>query len=293
MNSKLKNKLKNKLNEIIRIAGITLGSFISAIAINELLVPHHLLSGGVGGVALIIQYLSNYPAGALILIMNIPIFLVGIKETDKDFIVHSLLGMVMLSIFLIVLKDVYILRYIRVDDIMLSSVFGGVLSGLGGGIVFRNRGSLGGADIIAVVVKKKISANIGTVLLLINVIIIIIGSFLFGIKLAMFTLISMYITSNILDRVQEGFDRKKAVFIISEKEDEVAQAILNNLNRGVTFLYGEGAYTKDNKRIIYCIVTTKQLAKLKHIVHTVDTNAFLTISEASEVLGKGFKTTGI
>lgn len=285
--------MNNKLNEAARVGAIILGSLLSAVAINELIIPHMLLSGGVGGIAIIIQYLTGISAGALILIINIPIFIIGLKEVDRDFIVHSLIGTIALSVLLILLKDSPIFNFLRVDDTMLSSIFGGVLNGLGGGIVFRNRGSMGGSDIIAVVVKKHKSVNIGTVMFGINIVIIMIASFLYGVKPAMFTLVSMYISSVLIDKVQEGFDRKKSVFIISEKEDEVAQAILNNLNRGVTYIYGEGAYTKNNKRIIFCIITTTQLAKLKYIVASTDPKAFLSVTDAAEVLGKGFKNTGI
>lgn len=285
--------MNKKLAPIFRILVIIFGSFLAAVAINELLVPHKLLSGGISGIALIIQYVTGFSAGALFLIMNIPVFIIGVKQIDRDFIIHSLIGMLSLSIMMIVLKDVKFLSSIRVDDTMLASIFGGVLSGIGGGIVFRNRGSMGGIDIIAVIVKKHRALNIGTASFLINVIIVGISSILYGSKLAMFTLVSMYLTSAVIDRVQEGFDRRKSVFVVSEREDEVAAAIMNSLHRGVTFLYGEGAYTKNNRRIIYCIVTAKQLARLKHIVQTTDPKAFLTVSDTAEVLGKGFKNTGI
>jgi uncharacterized membrane-anchored protein YitT (DUF2179 family) len=199
--------VNNRINQIFRVCGILFGSLLSAIAINELLLPHKLLSGGVGGIALIIHYLTGFSAGALILIINIPIFLVGIREIDRDFITHSLIGTVALSVFMIILKDVPVFDYIGVDDTMLSSIFGGVVNGIGSGIVFRNRGSMGGSDIVAVIVKKYKSMNIGTVIFLINVVIILIASLLYGVKPAMFTLISMYISSTLMDRVQEGFDR--------------------------------------------------------------------------------------
>jgi Uncharacterized conserved protein len=285
--------VRSKLKPVLRVLSILTGSLLSAIAVNELLVPHLLLSGGVGGIALIVQYLSGIPSGALILVINIPIFITGIREIDRDFILYSLIGTVSLSVFLIILRNIEALRFIRVDDTMLAGIFGGVLNGIGSGIVFRNRGSMGGSDIIAVIIKKKRSINIGTVLFSINLVIILAASALYGVKPAMFTLISMYISSMVLDRVQEGFNRKKSVFIVSEKEDEVAEAILKSLNRGVTFLNGEGAYTKSNRRIIYCVVTTTQLAQLKHIVEAVDSNAFLTVSDTAEVLGKGFRNTGI
>lgn len=281
---------KKWLNNIIIII---FGSFLYAVAVDELLIPHHLLSGGVSGVAMMVQYATGISAGALIIVMNIPIFILGIREIDREFIIQSFLGMVISSLFMILLKEVHLFNFLRVDDTMLASIFGGVVSGIGSGIVFRRRGSLGGTDIIAVIVKKRRSINVGTVIFTINVAIICLASLLYGIKLGMFTLISMYVASWVLDRVQEGFDRKKAVFIISEREDEVADAILRELHRGVTFLYGEGAYTNNRKKIIYCIITTRQLAELKHIVSGADPKAFLTVNDAAEVLGRGFEKTGV
>lgn len=281
--------VKNVLKPALRFFSVLLGSLISAVAMNEYLIPHHLLSGGVGGIALIVQYLTNISAGALILVINIPIFIIGIREIDRDFITYSFVGTVSLSLLLIALKNITIFSFLRVDDIMLASVFGGVLNGVGSGIVFRNRGSMGGTDIIAVIIKRHKSINIGTVLFLTNIIVIIAGSILYGVKPAMYTLISMYLSSVVLDRVQEGFDRRKSVIIVSSREDEVACAIMGKLHRGVTFLDGEGAYSGARRRIIYCIVTTTQLAQLKHIVESVDSQAFISVSDAAEVLGKGFK----
>lgn len=281
--------MKKVFKPTLRLFSILIGSLISAVAVNEFLIPHHLLSGGVGGIALIIQYITDISAGALILIINIPIFIIGIREIDRDFITYSFIGTVSLSLLLIALKNITIFSFLRVDDIMLASIFGGVLNGMGSGIVFRNRGSMGGTDIIAVIVKKHKSINIGTVLFLANIGVIIAGSFLNGIKPAMYTLISMYISSVVLDKVQEGFNRRKSVLIVSSKEDEVASAIMKNIHRGVTFLEGEGAYTGAQRRIIYCIVTTTQLAQLKQIVESVDSQAFLSISDTAEVLGKGFR----
>lgn len=278
-----------KLDYLKRISAIILGSFIYAVAVNEYIIPHHLLSGGVSGVAIMIQYGTGISAGVLILLMNIPIFIIGIKEIDRDFIIHSFVGMVSSSVFLIILKYVSIFQFLRVDDTMLSSIFGGVITGIGSGIIFRSRGSVGGTDIIAVIVKKKRSINIGSVIFAINLLIICISSALYGMKPALFTLISMYISADVLDRVQEGFDRRKSIFIISDKVDQISEGILKKLHRGVTLLHGEGAYTMHDKRIIYCIVTTKQLAELKLIIETIDPKAFLTISDTAEVLGKGFK----
>ncbi|HBM79664.1 MAG: YitT family protein [Clostridiales bacterium] len=280
--------MKVQMKIISRVMNILTGSLIAAIAINEYIIPHHLLSGGVGGIAIIVHYTTGISTGVLVFAMNIPIFIEGIRKIDRDFIIYSFVGTFGLSIFLIVLNYVRFLEFLRVDDIMLAAIFGGVINGIGAGLIFKNRGSMGGTDIIAVIVKRKRSINIGTVLFSINIFIICIASSLYGIKPALYTLISMYISAAVIDRVQEGFDRKKSVFIVSEKDEEIVEAILKKVHRGVTYLYGEGAYTKKERRIIYCIVTLKQLSELKHLVKQLDPSAFFTITDTSEVSGKGF-----
>jgi uncharacterized membrane-anchored protein YitT (DUF2179 family) len=186
------------------------------------------------------------------------------------------------------LKDI-----IFIDDTLLSCLYGGVLNGIGMGIVFRNRASQGGVDIVAVIVKKYFSMNLGSTSLMINVIVVAIASLFFGLKLAMYTLVSMYVSAAVLDKVQQGFGSSKSVMIITDKEQEVADAILQTLDRGVTYLEGEGAYTGNKKRVIYCIVTLNQLAKLKQIVKETDSGAFMAVSDTSEVLGHGFAYRGI
>lgn len=270
---------------------ILLGGIISGISFNVFIMPHKMLSGGVSGIALITNYITGINPGLIIFALNIPIFLLGYKYVDKEFILLSLIGMASLSFFI----DLFsFLRYKTfVEDIMLSSIYGGVLNGIGMGIVFRNRASLGGTDIIAVIVKKYLSINIGSTSLIINFAIVAISSIIYGIKPAMYTLISMYIASKVLDKVQEGFDIRKQVMIISNNEEEMVKEIIKRLHRGVTYLEGEGAFTGNKKRVIYCIVTINQLAKLKQIVRETDPYAFMTVSDTAEVLGQGFSKRGV
>lgn len=272
---------------IKRVFMILLGSLLSAIAMNGFIIPHKLLSGGIAGIALISQYLSGLPAGYLILILNIPIFLIGLKAVDKDFVLFSLLGMVSLSVFLVLTKELS--SIVKVHDILLSCVYGGVIGGIGAGIVFRNRASQGGIDIIAVIAKRKTGINIATLSFAINIVIVSVGAVVVNVEKAMYTLILMYITAVVVDKVIVGFDIKKMLLIITDKEQEVSSAIMNDLERGVTFFYGEGAYTGDRKKVLYCIITINQLAKIKKIVEDIDETAFISVVDASEVNGTGFK----
>jgi len=266
---------------------ILLGSFISAAAVNAYLVPHHLLSGGVSGVSLIIQYLSAFPAGVTFFLFNVPLFILAYRHVDLDFAISSFVGMAGFSVFMVVTQNM--LGGLRVDDVILASVFGGVINGFGAGLSFRARGSQGGTDIIAVVLKRKYSINIGSVTFLINLAIVIVESFFFGMQPAMLSLLSMYASSHLVDKVQEGFDRKKTLMIVTEKAKEVADGIMHEIHRGATLLMGEGAYTGEAKKVIYCVITLTQLSKIKHLVETIDPDAFMTVNDAAEVLGKGFR----
>jgi len=277
-----------KTKEItLRVFGVLLGSLLNSIAINAFIIPHKLLSGGVAGIAIIVQYITSISSGFIILALNIPIFLIGLKRVDRDFTIFSLIGMLSLSFFLVVTRGIG--ARLMVQDIMLSSIYGGVLGGIGSGIVFRNRASQGGTDIIAVTLKKSFGVSISTLSLIMNAAVVAVGLTISRVEVALYTLISMYIASGVMNRVIEGFDRKKLVFIVTTKEKDVSSAIMKELGRGVTYFYGEGAYTGKDKKVIYCIVTLNQLMKTKKLVEDIDPGAFMSIVDASEVKGRGFK----
>lgn len=279
----------NKAKELIfRVFWVLLGSLLNSIAINAFIIPHKLLSGGVAGISIIVQYTTNISSGFIILALNIPIFIIGLKKVDRDFIIFSLIGMLSLSFFLVVTRGIG--SRLMVNDIMLSSIYGGVLGGIGAGVVFRNRASQGGTDIIAVTLKKSFGISISTLSLIMNAAVVGAGLIISSrIEVALYTLISMYIASNVMNRVIEGFDRKKLVFIVTAREKDVSNAIMKELGRGVTYFYGEGAYTGKDKKVIYCIVTLNQLMKTKKLVEDIDPGAFMSIVDASEVKGRGFK----
>ncbi|WP_242851730.1 YitT family protein [Caloranaerobacter sp. TR13] len=281
----------NLMDYTSKFVFILLGNLFCAIAFNGFFVPNHLLSGGVGGIAIMIHFLTDLPIGLIIFLINVPIFIIGSRIIDKRFTTYSFISMLTLSFLLELTRGID--QLIMMDDILLAAIFGGVLNGLGMGLMFRNRTSQGGLDIIAAIFKKKYNINIGTGLMGVNTIIIASSSALFGLKPAMYTLIALYTAYKIVDKVQEGLDTKKNVIIISDKSQELGEAIQKKLQRGVTFLKGEGGYTKNNKNVIYCIVTSTQVGKLKEIVEQVDPNAFMTINNIQEVKGKGFKSVGI
>lgn len=279
--------MKNELLTVKRMLLILLGSFISAIAVNMFFIPFKLLSGGIGGISLIIQYLSGIPAGYFIILLNIPLFIFSLKEIDRQFTILTVFGTVAQSIFLILTKNIS--SYFHLKDILLSGIYGGVLQGVAMGIIFSNHGSLAGADIISVIMRKKYDYDVGKINFVINLIIISIGSIFFGLEKGLYTLMSMYVVSYTVDKAIKGFDRKKLLFIITEKEEEINEKIKIDLNRSSTLFYAEGYYTKKQIKVIYCVVSLAQVPKLKHIVNKIDPCAFISILDTAEVQGKGFK----
>lgn len=268
---------------------IILGSLISAIGINTFIVNANLLGGGVSGLALILEYTMNIPTGYSVFIINLPLLYLSYKKMDIRFTVNTIIGSMSLSIMLILTRPLQ--QAVVLDDILLLCIYGGILNGIGVGLSFSNQGSTGGLDIVSSVIKKNHeNFDIGKISFSFNVLIVIAGFFIFDIKIALYTLVSMYLTATMIDKVVKGFDKKeKLIFIITEKEDEVSKWIMDALGRGVTFLNGEGAYTAKSKRVLYCVVSLSQLAQLKQMVKEIDNSAFISILDVSEVQGKGFK----
>ncbi|WP_027623547.1 YitT family protein [Clostridium lundense] len=266
---------------------IILGTLISAIGVNVFLVNAKLLSGGVSGITLIIQYIFKIPAGYTLFAINIPLLYLSYKKMNKKFTLFTLVGTVSFSIMLIITTPLN--NLISINDPLLLCLYGGLLVGIGIGMAFSNYGSTGGMDIVIALLKKKHeNLDIGNITFGVNCIIVIMGAFIFNIKSALYTLVSMYITSYMIDKVVKGFNREKMILIITDKEDEVSKKIMANLKRGVTFLQGEGAYTKKSRKVLYCVVSLSQLPQLKQMVREIDENAFISILDASEVEGKGF-----
>ncbi len=270
---------------------ILLGSIITAIGINAFLMPHKFLSCGVSGLAQFFAFMTPLEVGTYVLLFNIPIFIFGWKYVGRIFIVGSFIGTFTLSFCLYATNWMAGMGW--APEPLLAAVIGGALSGGGTGLLFRISSSHGGSDIIAAAVKKKWSLSIGTVVFIFNIAVLIVLGFVFGINIALYTIIAHLASAIATDRVIIGIDTSRALFIITDKPEEVADLILKKLERGVTFLDGEGAYMGRKRRIVYCVVPLRQLARVKHYVSSVDPEAFLTVTEVSEVMGEGFRSVPI
>ena len=238
-----------------------------------------------------LQYTFNVPMGVTILVLNIPLLILSTLKINKKFTIFTILGTVTLSFGLIITSPLNnVLAPIEESYRLLYCIYGGVLAGIGSGIVFSNEGSNGGMDIIAMYAKKKYDIEIGIMSFIMNFLIVAVGSILFDFRVGLYTLIAMYITSTVMEKIINGLSRRKMLLIVSEKEKEVGIAIMNNFNRGVTILYGEGAYTQNRKNVMYCVVSLGQLPQIKRVIKVIDNEAFISIIDIAEVQGNGFKS---
>jgi len=282
------NVFKDSFRKIFLIIS---GSLILSVAINLFIVPNKLLGGGLSGIGLILQYIFNFKMGVTILILNIPLLILSIFKINKRFTAFTILGTISLSFFLILTAPLNnVLLPVEDSYRILYCIYGGVLSGIGLGIVISNEGSTGGMDIVAIYAKKKYGIDVGIVTFIINFLIVAGGSVLFDFKVGLYTLISMYISATVMEKVINGLNRRKMLLIVSEKEKEVSDAIMNNCKRGVTILYGEGAYTSHKKNVMYCVVSLGQLPQIKRVIKDIDQGAFISIIDIAEVQGNGFKS---
>jgi len=264
-------------HRLLRYAGITLGCLIASCSINLFLVPSHLLTGGATGIAIIVYYLAHLPIGLQTFAYNLPLLAAAWKTLGRGYTFDVIIGTAIFSFCLDFTRCLN--AYAPVNDIMLAAIFGGVFNGIGYGIVFRMNGSTGGFDIIGAIVKKYYSLNMGGVIFGFNCLIMLVAGFLFGVAPAMFTLIA-------------GFNSRKAVLIVSNQSEHIAEAIME-VGRGVTFLHGQGAFTRRERNVVFVVVTLTQVAKIKMIANAIDSDAFMIIMSANEVMGRGFSSPGI
>ncbi|HSO59066.1 MAG TPA: YitT family protein [Paenisporosarcina sp.] len=272
-----------------RIVMIFLGAVFMAMSIELFLVPNQLLDGGIVGISIILAHLTGLEIGLFIFLLNIPFFFIGYKQIGKTFALSTVLGITVLSIFTYFLHPVA--RF--TDDLLLATVFGGIVLGIGVGLVIRYGGSLDGTEILAILFSTKSAFSVGEIIMVFNVMIFTIAGFVFTWEQAMYSALAYFIAFKTIDIVIQGLDESKSVYIISEHVDEVGEAIMDRLGRGVTYLHGEGAYTGDKKKIIFTVITRLEEAKLKTIVEDIDLQAFVAIGNIAEVRGGRFKKRNI
>ena len=278
----MNNKIIKYLKEYLII---TVGCFFYAVSINYFFISNHLAEGGVAGICLILFYLFKLPVGIMYFVINIPLLIMGWKLVGRDFLFKTLYGTSCLS-FLITLTETW---KGPSNDIMLGSIYGGVLIGIGLGLIFMVNGSTGGTDVVARILNRYFDIPLGRTMLILDVVILGIAAIFFGKEIVMYTLISMTIVSKAIDYFQDGYTKAKGITIISSKSEEIKERIMNETGRGTTIIKGEGGFTGNEIDLLFCVVSKFEVTKVKTIVKETDSFAFLTISDVSEVLGEGFK----
>ena len=277
-------------HRMLRYAGITLGCLIASCSINLFLVPSHLLTGGATGIAMIVYYLTHLPIGAQTFAYNIPLLWAAWRLLGKGYTCDVVIGTAIFSFCLDFTKPLN--AFAPVNDYMLAAIFGGVFNGIGYGIVFRMNGSTGGFDIVGAIAKKFYSFNMGGVIFGFNCLVMLAAAFMFGVAPAMFTLICMFMNAMVTDKVIAGFNSRKALLIVSNQAEAIAEGIME-VGRGVTFLHGQGAFTRRERNVVFVVVTLTQVAKMKMIINAIDPDAFVIIMSANEVMGHGFSSPGV
>ncbi len=267
---------------------IVVSTFLQSLVISAFYTPNHFLSGGVTGIAMLIQYVTGIPRYIPLLLLNLPLVVIGLKYVNTKFIVFSATATLLYSLFFSIPFVADFRIELGENSEMLSAVVGAALMGIIGVPVVKRGATLGGMDVLSVILSRRFSIQIGTLNIAYNLVIMTVLGFFFGVRPALFSMLATFISNTAFNYGMQGFNRNMTVFIISEKWDEIAPHVMADMNRGVTFLHGEGAYTGKPREVVYCIVKTTELAKLKSIVRKHDTKALFSIVETKEVVGRGF-----
>lgn len=271
-----------------KLLSVIICTLIVSFSIVYIIKPNLLISGGLTGLSILTSNVTGISLPLLIFILNIPTSVLSFFFLDRDFTFFSTLSILLLSVFASFYQKILPGFYLTKEPI-LACIFGGLLNGIGMGIAFRNGTSTGGLDIVAAILKKKFNITIGSVLMGINFIIVSSLGYFFSIDKVLFTLILMFINYNVVDKIQLGVGKQKQVLAISEKNEEIAREIYKEVHRGATYIKGVTSYKKKDVYILYVVCSSKQLVKIRQIIKEIDPDAFVAVSDTSEILGNGFR----
>ena len=285
----LLRRRKTAMDWIKKYLVLIIGSLIYSAGLEIFLVPNNIIDGGIVGISIMASYLTGIPFGVYMLVLNLPFLYLGYKQIGKTFAISTIISIIALSIFSEFLEPVPQIT----QDYFLAAIFGGIIAGAGVGLVIRQGGSLDGTEITAIILDRKTSFSVGEVVMFFNLFILGAAGFVFGWDKAMYSLVAYFIISKMIDVVLKGLDESYAVMIVSDEYEEIADALMHRLGRGVTYLHGQGAYTGDDKQVLYCVVTRLEVVKLKEIALEKDETAFVTINPVHDIVGGRFKKKSI
>jgi len=268
---------------------LTVGALLVAVGLELFLVPNNVIDGGVIGISIILSHVTGIALSAFIVILNLPFLIIGYKQIGKSFAISTMYAVMMLALFSYLFHPIDPLT----DNQMLATIFGGIILGIGVGTIIRFGGALDGTEIVAIISSNKIGFSVGEIVMFFNVFIFGAAGLAFAWDSVMYSMIAYFVAFKTIDIVIEGLNESKSVTIISNNPNEIADAIIARLGRGVTYIYGKGGYSQEDKEILYCVVTRLEVAKLKTIVHEKDPSAFVAIEHVSDVMGERFKKRAI
>lgn len=264
-----------------KMAGLTLGAIIYSAGLNLFLIPNNVIDGGITGISLLIQAMTGIPFSVLIVLLNLPFFYLGYRRLGAGLAISSTYAIVVLSLCSSYFEE---LRPATTDP-FLSTIFGGIIIGIGVGVVIKSGGSTDGTEIVAIWADHRTPFSVGEIILFFNLFILGVAGFVFNWNSAMYSLIAYFICSRMIDVVSTGLDSSKGIFIVTTDYDSVSDAIVHQMGRAVTRLHGQGGFLKDDKDVLYCVVTRLEVTKIKQVVHSIDPSAFLSVFDVQEVQG--------
>ena len=276
------------MSQVVKYALITIGAARGAVGFQFFMFPNAIVSGGLIGIAQIVNRLTGLPVGAFSIVLNVPLFIIAWKQFGLGFIISSFAGTVLDSVFI---DAAAMTNIVATTDPMLASIIGGVIKGLGLGTIYYVGATTGGVDIVARFLRRRFPyINFGTLILLMDAVIIAAYAWIFKIyESAMYSLICMFVMSRAVDLVLYGLDNSNICYIVSEHTDDIVSEItLGQLHRGVTLLHAEGAYSHEEKQVIMCVIKRPQIAAIRRMVRAIDPKAFMVVTDAKNVFGKGF-----
>lgn len=263
---------------------IFVGALIYSLGLNAFLVANHLTEGGFVGISVLLLYKLKWPLGITFLLLNIPVLIPGWRLFGHEFILKTSVGVIAVSLFSWLTAKLQV----PTTDPLLGALYAGVVTGLGLGLIFRTGGTTGGADIIARLVRHYWGMSMGKVLFGIDLLVIASAALVIGYQTAMYSLVALFVSSRVIDFVIEGVSGGKAILIISNDHERIAQEIHHKLNRGTTFLNARGGYTGNERPVIYSVVPREEVNRVQQIVAKVDERAFVVVYDVHEVMGEGF-----
>ena len=276
-----KNQIKKWTKDIIFL---TFGAVITGCALETFLVPNKIIDGGIIGISMIISHVSKFNLGLLVLLLNTPFIILAFKKLGKKFVLQTAYANIILALSLN-----FFHHFLATQDLLLATVFGGIILGIGVGLILKNEGSLDATEILSLLVSKKFGFSVGEFIMGINIFIYLVAGVVFGWESAMYSIMTYFIVSKVIDIVMEGFNSSKSVRIISDEASAIGQALIERLDISVTYLQGIGGYTGQDKDLIYCVISRLELPKMIEIIQEIDPKAFVSVVDVHEVYGGRFR----